>query len=374
MSRSVPAGPFWRRHAWWLAAVLLLGLAVLLPLLLGLRVREPVYERQPLSHWLAELAEADTNRVAAARVALQALGPAAVPSLIRGLQPGDDLAGRPLAWIRPLVPLRVYTSLHRSLGPGGASVTRRQALQGCLELGPVAEPARPAIEAIARQGLARNQLVEWTLAVHWLGRGGGTAPSVLASILPGTPPSLRTQVLVALAHCGTNAVATVPAVLALVAQRPDDHWDALPDYLGPVAGASALPDLFAWLDPGSGPLRGLALMTFERLLQSDAAIRLALATKLAAEPAPIRRDLLELLGRLDADRVLIARSMMAALDDSDDAVRGMAANWLAQRLSPAARRRLFEAEPVSRQAALRAAPGTRQLWEPPTASTPPGTP
>ena len=374
MTRPAVAGPFWRRHAWWLGAIVVLGLAVALPLLHGLSAREPVYAQQPLSHWLAELAVADTNRVAAARTALHALGPAAVPSLVRWLQPHDDLAGRPLAWIRPFLPLRLYASLHRSLGPGAASVARRQALQGCLELGPAAEPARPAIEAIARNGLARSQPVEWTLAVHWLGRAGGSGPAVLAAILPDTPPSLRTQVLIALSQCGTNAIATVPAVLALVPQRPDDHWEALPDYLGPVAGPTALPGLFAWLDPGSGPLRGIALMTLERLLQSDPGVRQAFCAQLPGQPAPIRRDLIELLGRLDADRVLVARAMLQALDDPDATMRGLAMDWLAQRLSPAARTRLLEAEPAARQAQLRNAPATRQLWESAPSSAPPREP
>ena len=126
-----------QRRTLLVAGVLILGLVPGM-LLIGWE-SEPRYGGKRVSQWAIELSYGSAEQIEDARIAIRALGPRAVPPLIRMLQRTDSKLGlllrkMPFVWWLDS-PANTYHAL---------------AVSALRELGPLAEPAIPALEKVAQ--------------------------------------------------------------------------------------------------------------------------------------------------------------------------------------------------------------------------------
>jgi HEAT repeat protein len=103
-----------RRSSWWVACVVVLGLAGVVWLVLR-SDPEPVYENRTVTEWSLDLISpfAATRTTAADR--LRAIGPEAVPHLTRQLHRRDSSLKRPFIAVAPRLPVSWRRAFLRSL-------------------------------------------------------------------------------------------------------------------------------------------------------------------------------------------------------------------------------------------------------------------
>ena len=251
-----------------------------------LRPREPEYEGRPLSDWLTRSAERGGPISAQARAALAQAGPQALPVLLRLLRARD---GWPKGWLTDLAESQGWLKLHLVR----ADTLHEAALGGFELLGPAGEPAVPKLGP-------------------WL-RDEETAPEAArALVFIGTDRATAALI---------RSVPAQPAVGALLGQPGANR----------LLTPGVMPELCALVSSENQQARATA----GRLLLSvaPAASEVAVPLLLAALPdakADARREIIDLMGKLDGHPDLALPALIQSLDDPDAGVRGRAAYGLSR--------------------------------------------
>jgi len=344
---------FWRRHRRRIAAALLLALAVLVSLLSAWRDRQPTHQGRLLMDWAADLGSTNATRSAAAREAVLALGPEAVPALVRNAQRADPLLMRPMIGLARWLPAGMGRALWVWMRPADNARIRSQALSALTVLGPVAAPAAPALGRITRRAPSQDQVTDWMMTVAVLGALGPAAVEPLIEALRSAPAHLRPHPLLALAKIGPPAARAMPGAMAVWAADPTAEWSALAPFLGAVGPDATMQQWLAHLDSPDATQRGRLADVLSRTAQRSGPWLEALIAAWPDQPPRGRVELLGVLARLHPPRPAVARLMLRALADPENAIRLEATAWLRERLSPEALDHLLRSEPAEIQARAR---------------------
>ena len=353
MTTLPPETSFWRRNRRRLAATVLLALAVGVPLLSARRERQPAYQGRLLMDWAADLAVQNTARSAAAREAIVALGPQAVPTLIRTVRRPDPALAGPLIRVGRYLPLATYQTLCDWVKPTANATARSHALRALALLGPVAEPAVPTLARITRAPPPNQRVTEWMQATQALGKIGRAAVAPLLDAFTNAPDHLRVHPLLAFAEVGPAAAEAIPAVLAVFTTKPNAEWSALAGFLCAAGGETTLPQFLQHLDSPDPVLQFKASEVLYQMAECSSAVRDGLIAAGGTQPTRVRFEVVRALGRLSATRGVVARFMIHALQDPDEGIRLEGAVWLRERLSPAAISYLLANESAGVQARAR---------------------
>ena len=115
----------------------------------------------------------------------------------------------------------------------------------------------------------------------------------------------------------------------------------------------ALAHLYPLLADDDVLLRMRVGEVLSQIAETNREARTSLIEASTTESAPVRLELLRLLGRLERLDTAVAHRMLRALEDPDQAMRDEGARWLGRRLSPANLDRLLALEPADVQARAR---------------------
>jgi len=344
---------FWRRNRFLLGLGLILILTAAVTLTSAWRGRQPVHDGRPLMDWAADLTANAPERASAAREAVLSLGPRAVPTLIRAIRRPDPVLAWPLLEASARWAPATYGTLLRWLGIDSIRAARGHALVALAILGPTAEPAVPALARMIRRPPSTRNAGEWMQAAYALGRIGPAAAQPLAAVFSEAPVSLHAHLLNALADLGPQAVDAIPTVLSSFEKKPDSPWAALAQFLRSAGGDKALAHLYPLLADDDVLLRMRVGEVLSQIAETNREARTSLIEASTTESAPVRLELLRLLGRLERLDTAVAHRMLRALEDPDQAMRDEGARWLGRRLSPANLDRLLALEPADVQARAR---------------------
>jgi hypothetical protein len=163
--------------------------------------REPAYQGKTLRRWLQELQAPSPVARHAAQEALRHIGSNAVPTIKVLLHAEDTSFKTNLVTL-----LQCQSWVRFSFVP--ARSRRIQAALGCVELGPVAQPALPDLFEFSK-----DTAFCFNLAQSALSRMGQGAVPALARELSNTNYQTRQLAVGALAHMGPAAEAAAPALL-----------------------------------------------------------------------------------------------------------------------------------------------------------------
>ena len=250
----------------------------------------------------------DEPRPSAYEAALRAIGPAAVPALLKQLDRPDRqaqaIAVRALGFLDSDYTYAVVPRLIALLGVRDLRLEAASAL-GCLRARKAVPPliaglkdSDPAFRARAAETLGRigweRQMAQYSA---WTTTRGAIAP--LAAALKDPDPRVRAAAARALTDIGSEAAVATPDLIA-----------AMGDPAASVRAAA----LRAF--PRVGPVPGTAIGIVVRLLQDpDSAVRQAAARAIGDE---------------ELDRAAVIDGLLAALEDPDAEVRAAAARQLAR--------------------------------------------
>jgi hypothetical protein len=351
---TAPAHPASRRWLW----AVLFGLGALGLALLWASSRQPQYRGRPVMTWAAELSDPDPAVSAAARRAILALGPRAIPTLRRVLGKGDPLLARMLVNLQGRWPGNPTGRLLGRLQPYSASLARGDALRALGVLGPVAAPAVADIARLAGGVAGRfDGPAEQSVAAATLGALGPVALPALTNALAATrDPDRRVHLIAALGRLGPAAAPALPDVLAAVdgldSQPGDRSGVAFVRSVGPEAAPVLLARLAAVasesnLSPATLRVLGLAVA-------EDIAFRRRVLDAFSGQPSRVQGLVAPVLvdARIEPRRVAITLGRALATTNEtarptieaclrDLAPAGALAEWFAS--EPEAVRRRVEA-------------------------------
>lgn len=305
--------------------LLSLGLGLLVLALAGVWFSRPdkpvVYQGKEVWVWTRQLESPTPPDREAAVAALRALGPAAVPPLMRQFRAGPSFVRRAREWLGARLPGALGRHLTKDLPPINYAGSRASAAMGLKVLGTSAAPAVPALLQALRRA---DSQVMWP-AASALGAIGGPAALGLVPLLNDSNPQVRRGAIYALGEMGPAALPAVPALVRQLADTDPSYRGSVAHTLsqiGPMAGPGVL-KLYA---ESRGETRRLALHAVE-LVQPRPVVTLPVLLPLAQAPdAESRCAALAALGALRVSHTNALTVYRAALDDPEPPVRAAAAS------------------------------------------------
>ncbi len=308
--------------------------------------REPEYQGRNLSAWVGDLRNPSPEINTAAELAIQRIGPKAVPCLLGMLRARDSAVKR---FCAPLIERQRWIRIRFR----NARLIRSRALWGLGALGPAAADAVPAVaellddtlesywaaETLSRIGPAAERALESALKSQrlWVRRNAAGAlaalgpgcqrcvPSLIAAL---NDPSARREAALGLANFPDDAARSVTALIAKL-DDPDARCRAeVAEGLGEfgIRSRPAFPKLLKMVesnDPGESSAAVEALVAID----PPGAVA-AFAKNLEAADANIRKTAAAALMACHSDRQLAAPALVKCLNDPDAEVRRNAAEAL----------------------------------------------
>jgi HEAT repeat protein len=275
--------------------------------------RQPVYDSKSLSYWL-------TNSVSVLPPRLMS-DSNAVPFLIRALK-RDSWVGAAV-YRKQLWP-KLPTTIRRHLPPPVDDSARRRTSVAILsQMGPMAEPAVPALTRILREDDDHPfVLVGAAAALSKTGKGDNGVVRALIKVLKGTNTLVRQSSAVALGQVGQENRLAVAALVGALADK---------DRSVQIRAAEALCKLL----PGEGTSSAVTVMT-GALLDTDVRIRreatnalLHAAPKAAAEAGiPVEVLLRKERGRSNLLAIVTASERFSQYGERDRNTIAMLTNAL----------------------------------------------
>lgn len=310
-----------------LIVVLLAGLLVIGPQ----RPSEPVLEGRRLSEWTEVLAGPwSLSRTQATRVLIKA-GPALVPALVHQLETSDSLPLRLLTKSGSAVPAQIRARLGIWWGKGRSTDRRHDAALALTLLGPVAEPALPALSNRLRAPVLDPR--DW-LVLHACARAmaviGDRGIQVLADVLRGGRPEGRLAALQALAQCGPAGVPAAPAVVALWTEPAAPSWTRMIDGFMAQCGSGVVPPALAVFGVENPEAHRLFWDALQPMMVAHREYRTSLWERAIALDVASRRRLAVSLNDLAPGQNWAAVLGLRLLGDPDPVVCQAAGAWLRQ--------------------------------------------
>ena len=337
---------------------LLIGLAALAACALAamlIRGRSPnqfLYQGKSVRIWAAQLFSPTPRSCAEAEAAFKAMGPRAVPDLIRMLQAKDSFF-RKTAWSLPrAVPQSLRRFVARNVSMPDAGFLHLSAAHALAVVGPDAHAAVPALAQALR---ASETGLRWEVA-NALGRIGEPSVRELINALADKDPELRQIAARALAAAGPSATNAIPALMQRLKDADENVRNAAA-YAFSQIGSPAIPALLRMIEREHGLTRQIAARALIPLSPPRRLAAPALLQMLQDDDLASRRQAIETLGAIRAADPAVITAVTAALNHNDPQLRLAAAvalgelSWKAQAAVPALIQALRDDSPAVRQAA-----------------------
>jgi HEAT repeat protein len=211
-SSIVPAKP--RRRLWVKLVMLGLIIGAILPLLIP--SREPSARGRPLSHWLETLVHSiDSDARDNAREAVEEIGIAAIPTLLRNLR-ADESFRHKIAPIWNKWVERVPYDWQKTLRMDAYRASKLQfhAFHGFDVLGTNAAAAVPALRQMLKEENHVHDAIQCLASVQ--------TDAALVPMLSHTNPAVRAEAVNAVINFGPRALAVAEQIVLLTSD-PDEH-------------------------------------------------------------------------------------------------------------------------------------------------------
>jgi HEAT repeat protein len=261
----------------------------------------------------------------AASAALKALGPKAVPDIIRMLRNKDPFIRRQVWSLTPKVPMRFRKGMLANVKPPRAGLYHIAAMRA---VGAIGAEARPAIPDLARNLQGRDLQECWEAGTA-LGRIGPDAVRVLSAALQSELPAVRQAALLGLKEIGPEAAQAIPAVIEKLGDRDEFVRGWAAQALTSI-GRPAIPQLLQTVENGTGEVRRGAAYALAGIYPSRRVATPALL-KMMNDPEPESREqAIATLEAIHASDEAVLRAMKNALQDSDATVRKAATSAVAE--------------------------------------------
>jgi len=165
--------------------------------------REPVYEGKPVSYWIRGLGSKQVTHNEACNKAFHQIGTNAVPVLIEMLRTRDS---KSKLWLEHLCDKQSLVRYHFK----SAEEDRISAFLGFSELGPLAQPAIPALINLLGDEEVSEDAARSLVAI------GAAAVEPLISTLTNRDPKTRIAAIEVLGEMGPVSRRAVPALSRIV--------------------------------------------------------------------------------------------------------------------------------------------------------------
>lgn len=309
------------------AGLAILAVCVIAVLLLTRRSQAPVlYQGKTVEEWSVQLyVSLEPGARDAASAALKALGPKAVPDIIRMLRNKDPFIRRQVWLLAPKVPMRFRKGILTNVKPPRAGLYHIAAMRA---VGAIGAEARPAIPELVKKLQDKNLQETWEAGTA-LGSIGPEAVRVLVSALQSELPAVRQAALLGLKEIGPEAAQAIPAVIEKLGDRDEFVRGWAAQTLGSI-GRAAIPQLLQAVENGTGEVRRGAAYVLARIYPSRRVATPALL-KMMNDPEPESREqAIATLEAIHASDEAVLRAMRNALADSDATVRKAATGAMAE--------------------------------------------
>lgn len=274
----------------------------------------PVYHGKTLKEWSLQ-AYASPQQGQETAAALQALGPKAVPGLIRLLAQKDSTFHQKFwNWLQKRPPL-----MRRVLGryvPIPNAPTVRQA--AARSLGTIGPGAKAAVPALIRSFRDSGINIRWE-AAYALGRIGPDAVPALTNALNDADPTVRHPAAYALGAVGSGATMAIPALITRL-RDPDNSVRTMASSSLSGIGAPAMGPLMEVMLREHGPLAEAAtniVTAFYGLLRTSN----SLPRRAPNDDPTARAHALEQLADGQTRQPAIARLLQGTIKDPAEEVR-----------------------------------------------------
>ena len=289
-----------------------------------------VYQGRKVQAWVQQLNSVQPGAAETAKAAFKAMGPRAVPALIRILETTDPGLRRRVWLLGRKLPRKLRAAFFQKLDWPDVNETRAAAAKALGLMGPDAQPAIPAL-GLALRSPARQVSVE---AANALGHIGKSSVPVLMELLRDKDESTRHVAAYALGEIGPDAGAAVPALVGMLSETNEPLRRSVVYSLSRI-GPQEVSQLVGVLNHGNGSARVEAarvLLGYYRSLR----VALPALANLAHEESPVvRQEASEVFGVLrEADLVALGWAVQALKDPSAE-VRLAAVKAMGNVLSPA---------------------------------------
>lgn len=304
-----------------------LAAAAVLVILLGLVVQdrlrwpsEPSYQGRSLSSWLAEPDDWSHAR----ERAIIAMGTNAVPALVVHLQARDSMLGRMARSAERFLPRRLWVLAMQWTRPVEARDRRLLAARALGILGPVAEPAIPALA----RALGDPHPIVVEAAVESLRRIGPQSLPVLVTALRTTNDLTYGYVCTALSRFSPAATPALSELVRLLPDIPPHRREHLIQALASM-GSPVVPALATLLQSSDPETRKVGVAALQNLTAGGyGAVKEVIALLKNPDPA-IRAGAAQVLaGPTVWGRQAVA-AIVGTLQDPDESVRLAAVEALA---------------------------------------------
>ena len=314
-----------------------------------------IYHGKSVETWALQLRMSDPKARDEAVAALKAMGPTAVPGLVRLLQARDSLL-RKQAWAAvSWLPAPFQNVVVTKVAPPNATAVRIAAARSLAIIGPDAQAAVPALAWSLQNDVAQ---VRW-MAASALGRIGPPAWAHLTSALAAADPNLRYAAVAALGDTTVDPKLVVPKLLKALQDTDSGVVAAAAGSLGKL-GAGALPVVMEVMTNGDAFTRVLAARAVPLLRQPrDQVLPALFVLRQDTEPA-CRAQALRSLGALGIPNKTMIDEAIGAFGDTAPEVRlagiELALQWSRRTAAavPSLAKCLTDESPAVRQAAARA--------------------
>jgi HEAT repeat protein len=244
-----------------------LGLVIAVSLLLALGAswvwiavldREPRYSGRSVTEWASGLNSPDPTTRSNAMAALRALGPPAVPVLVRSLRDRDSRLKGPFLEATPRLSARWRRWFYDRIKPFGPAQNRLAAVRGLALYGTNA-PVEPLVHALHDPD--RQVAAEAATALGAIGRPA-VPPLIRASA--DTDDYVRSMACYALSIMHPPSAEAIPALIVRLGDaRPYIRDQAI--YALTLQGPTALPALRSSMGDPDPHVRSNALVTLQKI-------------------------------------------------------------------------------------------------------------
>lgn len=284
-----------------------------------------VYHGKSVKTWALQLTTTETKSHDEATSALKALGPSAVPGLVRLLQAKDSFFRQQVWVVVPRLSGSFQKIIVNRIDPPNAAALRTASARSLGVIGPDAVDAVPALARALRNEDAQ---VRWN-AAGALGRIGPAAWPELSNALAARDVNLRYAAICALGDSSLEATVVVPELLKALDDTNSGVSVAAAGSLAKL-GPTALPVLAQGLDSGDAATRTRAAHALPLIrLPRDQTLTLLLGLMLDAEPS-CRAQAARSLASLGIPNASMIDAVTRMLGDSAPEPRLAAAETLRQ--------------------------------------------
>ncbi len=287
--------------------------------------REARFQGRPLSAWANDLGSGEADVRQRAQAALER-SPEGLAFLSRRIEARPSAVRRFGQRVGSYLPEPLKRPFRRAFDPSRFLLEKHLAAQALQSLGTNAAPAVPALAKMLRDS---NVLLASTAGVT-LGRIGPAALPVLTDALSDADFNVRSSACAALGQLNTNAASAAPALCAILEHETGPIVSYAAMTLAQIRGP-AVPAVQPLLSSTNAATRRWAAQVLGNI-GSDASEAIPRLAQSAKDPDfQVRWRVVEALGKINFSSRPAAEALFEALSDEEASVRAVAIGGLVNR-------------------------------------------